>query len=278
MERDVGDVPVHYVEHGGDGTPVLLLHGSGVDHREMVGAMEPIFGDLPDHRRIYPDLPGMGRTPAPTSISSSDDVVDLLLGLVDGVIGDRPFLVIGHSSGGYLARAIASRRPDQVAGLAVFCPLVEGVRDVPPHEVVRTVDDPGNPGDSGDVLSPEERAEFEDYFVVHTPAMRQRFHEHVAPAIPLVDQAGLERIGERWRLTERPEDGPPYTSPTLILTGRQDSSLGYAGQWDLVEHYPHATFAVLDGAGHALPHEQPDLVQALVTEWLRRVHEQSRGW
>ncbi len=270
MECKIRDVPVHYVEHGG-GTPILVLHGSGVDHREMVGAMEPIFSEMPDYRRVYPDLPGMGRTPAPNSIGSSDDVVDLMLGMIDRVIGDRPFLVIGHSSGGYLARAIASRLPDQVTGLAVICPLVEGLRDIPPHEVVRTA------GDSGDVLSPEEQSRFEDYFVVHTPATRRRYHEYVTPAIPRADQAGMERIGERWRLTNRPEDGPTYTSPTLILTGRQDSSMGYAGQWDLVEHYPRATFAVLDSAGHALPHEQADLVKALVTEWLRRVQEHHSG-
>ncbi len=34
-----------------------------------------------------------------------------------------------------------------------------------------------------------------------------------------------------------------------------------------------ATFAVLDRAGHALPHEQPGLIHALVAEWLDRVHE-----
>ena len=41
----------------------------------------------------------------------------------------------------------------------------------------------------------------------------------------------------------------------------------------MLEHFPRATFAVLDRAGHALPHEQPGLIRALVTEWLDRVHE-----
>jgi pimeloyl-ACP methyl ester carboxylesterase len=38
-------------------------------------------------------------------------------------------------------------------------------------------------------------------------------------------------------------------------------------------HYPRATFAVLDRAGHALPHEQEKLVIALMSEWLDRVQE-----
>ncbi|MEV5833484.1 alpha/beta hydrolase [Nocardia sp. NPDC052112] len=266
MECEVTGVSVHYVEYG-DGTPILMLHGSGVDHRELVGTMEPIFGDRRDYRRIYPDLPGMGRTSAPDTINSSDDVVDLVLGVVDVVIGARDFLVIGHSSGGYFASAIANRRRDQVRGLAVICPLVEDLRDIPEHQVVHCSGDPtGVPG-------PDDRTDFASYFVVHTPAMRERYQKYVAPAIPLADQGAIERIGEHWRLHPGPEDGPPYPNPTLILTGRQDSSVGYTGQWNLIEHYPRATFAVLDRAGHALPHEQGDLVDALITEWLRRVEE-----
>jgi pimeloyl-ACP methyl ester carboxylesterase len=53
--------------------------------------------------------------------------------------------------------------------------------------------------------------------------------------------------------------------------------VGYNAQWDLLEHYPRATFAVLDRAGHALPHEQPGLSKALITEWLVRVRERGFG-
>jgi pimeloyl-ACP methyl ester carboxylesterase len=60
-----------------------------------------------------------------------------------------------------------------------------------------------------------------------------------------------------------------------VVTGRQDTAVGYAAAWDLLEQYPRATFAVLDRAGHALPHEQPGLLRALVTEWLDRVRESS---
>jgi pimeloyl-ACP methyl ester carboxylesterase len=245
---------------------LLVLHGAGADHREMVGAIEPVFRDTPGYRRIYPDLPSMGRTPAPDTINSADDVLDLMLGLIDGVVGDRELLVIGHSVGGYYASAIASRRPDQVTGLALICPLVENPHGVPAHEAVHA-------SAELDDLSPAEQSGFRDYFVVQTPAMLDRYREYVAPAIPLADQAGMERIGERWLFSKRPEDGPAYASPTLIVTGRQDSSLGYAGQWDLIEHYPRATYAVLDRAGHALPHEQAGLVKALIIEWLHRVRD-----
>jgi pimeloyl-ACP methyl ester carboxylesterase len=204
---DVNGIPVHYAQHGA-GTPVLALHGSGVDHREIMAALEPRFADRPGYRRLYPDLPGMGRTPAPETIDSNDAVVELLLSLVDAVIGQEAFLLAGHSYGAYLARAIANRRPRQVAGLALVC----------------TTD----------------------------------------------GQAGQDE------LPTAPEQAPAYENPTLILAGRQDASVGYAGSWGLLEHYPRATFAVLDRAGHALAHEQAGLVTALLGEWLDRVAEHRR--
>jgi len=42
MEIRVGQVVVHYVEHG-TGRPVLILHGAGVDHREAEACLEPIL-------------------------------------------------------------------------------------------------------------------------------------------------------------------------------------------------------------------------------------------
>jgi pimeloyl-ACP methyl ester carboxylesterase len=66
VEYVIGDVPMHYVEYG-EGLPVLTLHGAGVDHREVMGCLDPVFDAPPGYRRIYPDLPGMGRTPGPRS-------------------------------------------------------------------------------------------------------------------------------------------------------------------------------------------------------------------
>jgi pimeloyl-ACP methyl ester carboxylesterase len=251
----IGDVAVHYVEHG-EGPPVLVLHGAGVDHRETEACFEPALGAHGAYRRIYPDLPGMGRTPAPASLRSADDVLDTMLGFADEVVGTDPALVIGHSAGAYYAQGLAARRLGHVAGLALVCPLLARVRDVPPHRAVVATDDLGD-------------EEFRAYFVVQTPAMLDRYMRFVAPAVPLADQAAMERIGERWELSM--QEGPPYDGPTLIVAGRQDSTVGYAAAADLLYYYPRATLAVLDGAGHALPHEQPNLLARLIDDWLARV-------
>ena len=268
MEAMVSEVPVHYAEFG-SGTPVLALHGAGVDHREIAGALEPMFSIVPGFRRLYPDLPGMGRTPAPRTITSNDDVLDLLLGFIDGTIGDEPFLAIGQSYGGYLARAIADQRPEQAVGLALICPIGARTRDVPRHEVL--VSSACLPGE----LDPDQEAAYRDYFVVQTAETLRRFQSYVAPTAALVDESSLIRIFAQWELRDRQDAAGAYLHPVLVLAGRQDATAGHKGPGELMEHYPHATFAVLDRAGHALLHEQPDLAQALLAEWLTRVREQS---
>lgn len=259
VEHVIGDVPVHYVEQG-EGLPVLALHGAGVDHREVMACLDPVFDGVTGYRRIYPDLPGMGRTPAPETIRGADDVLEVLLAFIDGVIGDQPLLVAGHSAGGYYAQAIAGQRAEQVVGLALLCPLLAGLHDVPEHEAVYR---------SGSIGT----AEFRGYFTVQTATTLGRYARYVEPGARLADQSALARIAERWELTTRPGDKAPNRCPALLVTGRQDSMVGYARAWDLLEEYPRATFAVLDRAGHALPHEQPGLLRALVTEWLGRVQE-----
>jgi pimeloyl-ACP methyl ester carboxylesterase len=259
MEIRASKVVVHYVEHG-TGRPVLILHGAGVDHREAEACFELVFDGVAGLRRIYPDLPGMGRTIAPETMRSADDVLDTLLNFAEEVIGRPPHLLIGHSAGAYYAQAMAARRPAQVAGLALVCPLLSGLRDVPEHRVV------AGSGEIGDDV-------FRGYFVIQTPEMLERYERYVAPAAALVDEVALERIGERWTLT--PDHAPAYAGPTVIVAGRLDSTVGYAAAIDLVDHYPHASLAVVDDAGHALPHEQPELLRALLAEWLARVERSS---
>jgi pimeloyl-ACP methyl ester carboxylesterase len=255
MEIRVGQVAVHYVEHGA-GRPVLVLHGAGVDHREAEACFEPTLGGVAGLRRIYPDLPGMGRTRAPETLRSADDVLRTMLGFADAVLGGTAHLLVGHSAGAYYAQAMAARRPAQVAGLALVCPLLPGSRDVPEHRVV------AGSAEIGDDV-------FRSYFVIQTPQMLERYERYVAPAAGLVDQAALDRIGERWALG--PDDSPAYPGPTVVVAGRLDSTVGYAAAADLLDHHPHASLAVVDEAGHALPHEQPELLRALLTEWLARV-------
>ena len=75
---------------------------------------------------------------------------------------------------------------------------------------------------------------------------------------------------ERWEIPADP-DGAPFAGATLIMTGRHDSAVGFREQFRLVDTYPRATYVVASGAGHALPHERPDLVATVLGDWLGRL-------
>ena len=193
-------------------------------------------------------------------LAGNNDVVEALCAFLDHV-SPEPVLLMGHSYGAYLARGVAGRRPAKVRGLALLCPIGERSTEVPAHQVVR--EDPG----AWKELPGQQHDAFADYFVVRTPATARRYRDAVAPGTALADETALGRIFGEWAVDVGTE---PFAGPTLLLAGRRDSVVGHAGTVGLLDCYPHATLAVVDDAGHAVVHEQPGLVGALLTEWLAR--------
>ena len=104
--------------------------------------------------------------------------------------------------------------------------------------------------------------------------VRERFDAAAAVA----DKAFLERLG--WGGGFSIDiDAPParFEAPALLVAGRFDHWCGYQGMFDLLDVYPCATYAVLDGAGHGLTLERPDLYEALVADWLNRIGDFSES-
>ena len=123
MEYTVKDLPISYEIHG-SGTPIVMIHGWSVDHRLMKGCMEPIFQSLDAAwQRIYFDLPGMGKTKGPAWITGTDQMLELILEFIDGVLPGQHFLLAGESYGGYLARGVLKARQALVDGLLLICPV-----------------------------------------------------------------------------------------------------------------------------------------------------------
>src|SRR4029450_5092461 len=122
----------------GEGRPILLLHGWTMDRRVEMFDYEKIFATRPGWRRIYPDLPGMGRSGATGSLQSQDDVLDALLTFVDQMLPAR-FVLAGTSLGAYLARAVAARRRSRIAGLLLRVPCIfaeDARRTLPPFKAL----------------------------------------------------------------------------------------------------------------------------------------------
>ncbi|MDJ0357448.1 alpha/beta hydrolase [Paenarthrobacter sp. PH39-S1] len=179
---------IHYVEHGA-GVPVVALHGVGVDHGEIEAAIEAIVPGS-GNRRIYPDLPGMGRSTT-GDLDCNNYVVAVMADFIDHLVAG-PVLLLGHSYGAYLARGVAAQRPDMLLGLTLLCPVAERSHKVPDHQAIR------QDADAYDELEPSQRAGFEEYFVVRTAATARRYRNHVVPGKRLVDEAWLSRIFAEW--------------------------------------------------------------------------------
>jgi pimeloyl-ACP methyl ester carboxylesterase len=274
MQRSVDGHPIE-VHDVGDGVPVLMLHGFGPDHRSLLASVGPVFERRPGYRRIHVDLPGFGASPAHPAIDSSDAMVAFLNRLIDVLIGDAPMLLVGESWGGYLVRGIVGRRPDQVLGVALVIPVViaeRSRRDLPPATLL--YEDPT----VLDAVGPVDAAMMRDGSVSIDDAAWEYARTAILPAIAIVDEAAQERIGERYSFaSDVDEIGEPFLRPSLIVTGRQDSVVGYRDSLGLIERFPRATFAILDLAGHMLPGERPHLWRELVDDWLDRVERSRSG-
>ena len=113
--------------------------------------------------------------------------------------------------------------------------------------------------------------------VMQTRRNWERFRDEVLVGLKLADSAYLERLRREGYALSLDVDAPssPYKGPVLIMTGRQDTSVGYRDAWNALENYPRATLTVLDSAGHNLQIEQPAVFDALVMEWLERVQRET---
>ncbi|KAI7259993.1 hypothetical protein KC345_g10166 [Hortaea werneckii] len=257
-------------EEAGAGKPMLIIHGNGPDHRMMMACMEPLFSGQNRYRRIYIDLPGMGKSPAAEWIRSSDDMLRAVKMMVEALIPGEHFALVGQSYGGYLARGLLRDYAGIIDGLLLLCPCIiaePSKRVVPLHEVM--VHDEA----LLEELSEADREEFTSIAVVQNREIWERFDREILSGLKLADEAFMESIKAEggYPFSFDPEAGLLFDKPSLIITGRQDSLTGFKDAWKLLDTYPHAAFAVLDRAGHNLQLEQEELFGVMTQEWLARM-------
>jgi len=269
MECRVKDVTIYYEEFG-IGHPLLLLHGWPGDHRHMWNDFEPLFSERKGWRRIYPDLPGMGKTRAADWITNQDHMLEIILGFMDAIAPGEYFAIAGVSYGGYLARGIVHNLGSQLNGMMIAVPVVEldpEKRQLPEHQVIHE--------DAAFLaaLTPEEQ-DVSEVITAQSMETLQVLRECWIPAFAIADHEFLEQLRKNYTFSFDIDSlSQPFPAPALILTGRFDHWCGYREAYKLLDNYPRATFAVLDRAGHALSLEQKSLFKALTSEWLDRVEE-----
>lgn len=267
MSHSLHDVQF-YQEQLGSGFPIVMLHGFSLDHRIMQGCMEPVFAEREGFRRLYIDLPGMGKTQNYDSVQNTDDMLEAVLHWIDRELSGKPFLLAGESYGGFLARGVIEKRREQVKGALFICPSVI------PQMKLRTLPEKALLVEDKllwDKLTETERTEFASMAVVATNETWERYKTEIMSGYHIANFPFLERLKTSYGFSF-PLDTQPFSHPSLFVVGKQDHIVGYQDAWSLLPHYPRSSFAVLDCAGHNLQIEQPALFTELVHEWL------DRGW
>lgn len=113
---DIDGRPLFYRVTGA-GEPVVLLHGfaeDGTIWQHQVDALQAKY------QLIVPDLPGSGRSGMSQDMSMEGLAAAVNQIITDELPGNEPFVMIGHSMGGYITLAFAEKYPERLKGIGLF--------------------------------------------------------------------------------------------------------------------------------------------------------------
>lgn len=267
MECKVNSISLHYEEFGA-GKPVLCLHGFPQDSRTMIGCIEPVLKDSGGFRRIYPDLPGMGKSGAGDWIKNADVMLEIVKEFIRQVIKDESFLLVGLSYGGYLSLGLMFQNDLKIERVFLICPCVKSE-----HKRRNT--------EAKDQLfireaffeEHENDPEFKDFLesaVIADEETWLRYQKEILAGSKSVDKdftEKYERDGYGFSF-ESELRRIEFNKPLYVITGRQDNCVGYKDCKALLAHLPQTVFRCLDHAGHNLQLDQKDAFNQFFSEWL----------
>ena len=277
LDVDTGTgLTLHVVERGA-GPPLLLIHG-------FTGSTEtwsPLVPHLAAaHRVIAVDLPGHGRSSAPSDSGryALDRFAGDLVRVLDDLSIDRVAL-LGYSMGGRAGLRFALAHVDRLAAL-ILESTSPGIPD-PQLQHERLAADL----ELADVIERDGIETFVDRWErlplwesqEKLPAgVRQKLREQrlANRAIGLanslrgagagVDMSVLDRLGE-------------IQAPVLVVAGALDSRYVELGQ-TMVSSIPNARMVVVPGSGHAVHLEQPEALTDSVVSFLHGLPSDGGRW
>ncbi|WP_306316246.1 MULTISPECIES: 4-carboxymuconolactone decarboxylase [unclassified Streptomyces] len=243
---------LQYRFDGQEDAPVLILGPSLGTTWHMWDRQVP---ELAKHWRVFRfDLPGHGGAPA-HPVGSVTELADRLLATLDE-LGIQRFGYAGCALGGAIGTELALRHPERVASLALIASSPRfGTADEFRQRgvIVRS-----NGLDPIARHSPERW--FTPGFASAQPAITDWAVQMVRTTDPGCYIAACEALASFDVREELGEIGVP----TLVLVGSEDQVTGPAEARTLVAGIPDARLAVVPGASHLAPVEQPAAVTDLL--------------
>lgn len=235
---------------------VLLIHGTGVSARSWIYQLRGLGQSL---QVIAMDLPGRGESealPEPTVEGYADAAYDLVRAREIGLV-----VAVGHSLGGAVVQALAARHPERVTAVV----LVSTCAKLPPH--------PGTDGLLWYLPGPARKAVFfwtaqRILFGPRAPAEAVRLGmDELRSCPPEVMRRDAAAAGAM----DLEESARALRVPALLLCGSEDKLTPSALSRRLNELIPGARLEVVEGMGHMLPLEAPELVNQRIVDFVASV-------
>lgn len=267
------------VLEGGQGEPVLLLHGGD----GIAAQWEPLLSRLSSAFHLYaPDRPGCGLTDMFNyrDVPLRDHAVDFVLSTMNA-LGLESANLIGNSMGGYFALVFALAHPERVKRLITVGEPAGSSATIPPANRLLAMR-----GLNGlmyaTVMRPGASATYEGFkriLVAHPDRLPAAYLDccTAASEIPGATESWLTLLEDchitsgRSTLTYslRPEL-PSLSMPTLLIWGEKDSFGPPSLASEMAQLIPHASAEVVPDAGHLAWLDQPEAVAGLITNFLQR--------
>lgn len=277
------DGPVQFLDFGGEGKPLLMVHGLGGAAVNWL-AVGPAFAK--HHRTFALDLAGFGRTPLFHRSAALGANAELVHRFIEDVIGE-PVILMGNSMGGHIAILVAADHPQWVSRLILVDPAVPGehVRRIDPASlgVVAALSLPGlaeivfdrrarNLGPEGLVkrtinlvMADPSRVDG-DLLEAHVQLIRERSNlgrQNSRAFTQAIRSLGLRMADPRfWARMKKIE------APTLVVHGELDRLIPLSAARDLIRRHPDWTLEIIEGVGHVPMMETPDRFLEVVNQWL----------
>ncbi|MFM8834743.1 MAG: alpha/beta fold hydrolase [Cytophagales bacterium] len=235
-----------YHRQRGQGSTLVLIHGFCETHQVWDDLVSILSADF---NVLTPDLPGFGQSELPTGDFTIDQVADCLLLWLQSITVS-PVVVIGHSLGGYIAMAMASKNPDSFAGVGLFHSTASADSEEKKQNRNKTIE----------FVKRKGMKAFADVFV---PGL---FYQKNNPKIERVHQLALSTrmetmIGYSLAMRDRPSREPwlrSFRNNFLIVAGVQDSVIPL----NLLKYQSNlaakSTYCELPNVGHMGMFEAPE--------------------